>query len=119
MTFSRLDVGFLPGKLALLLCFLFCCRIATASGLHLNDRDYFDMQGLSVLVDENTYHPVFRDQKMGGIEIILHGDRIATGGEVRLMPTPEQWDAVPTLSGRRHGARPDELVAVSGYPDLG
>ncbi|MGH8259191.1 MAG: hypothetical protein ACREUG_05825 [Steroidobacteraceae bacterium] len=77
------------------------------------------MQGLSVLVYQNTYHPVFRDQKMGGIEIILHGNRIATGGEVRLEPTPEQWDPVPTFTARRHGPRPDELIALSGYPDVG
>jgi len=26
--------------------------------------------------------------------MILHGQRIATNGDVRLMPTPEQWDLV-------------------------
>ena len=88
-----------------------------ADGLHLNALDYFQMQGLSVLAYQNTFHPVFRDQKLGGIEIIQHGERIATDGEVRLEPTPEQWDPVPALKERRRGSQPDQLIAFSGYPD--
>jgi len=103
----------------LLLATLCCGRALLAADLHLNELDYFDTQGLSVLAYQNTFHEVFRDQKLGGIEIILHGERIATGGEVRLTPTPEQWDAVPRFAGRRHGERPDQLIASSGYPELG
>ena len=89
-----------------------------AADLHLNALDYFEMQGLSVLAYQNTFHPVFRDQKLGGIEIIQHGERIATDGEVRLLPTPEQWDPVPSFTGRKRGPVPDQLIAFSGYPDL-
>ena len=60
-----------------------CGHAVLAAELHLNERDYFDTQGLSVLAYQNTFHPVFRDQKLGGIEMILHGERIATDGEVR------------------------------------
>jgi hypothetical protein len=94
------------------------CGSASSADLHLNQLDYFETQGLSVLAYQNTFHAVFRDQKMGGIEIILHGERIATDGEVRLQPTPEQWDAVPTFTRRKHGEAPDQLIAYSGYPDL-
>ena len=86
--------------------------------LHLNDLDYFEAQGVSVLAYQNTFHEVFRDQKLGGVEIILHGERIATDGEVRLLPTPEQWDPVPRFTARKHGAVPDQLIAYSGYPEL-
>lgn len=89
-----------------------------AADLHLNNLDYFETQGLSVLAYQNTFHPVFRDQKLGGVEIILHGERIATDGEVRLQPAPEQWDPVPTFTSRKHGSAPDQLIANSGYPDL-
>lgn len=88
-----------------------------AGDLHLNSQDYFETQGLSVIVEQNLFHPVFRDQKLGGIEIILHGERIATDGEVRLEPTPQQWDPVPTLVSRKRGAVPDQLICSSGYPD--
>jgi endoglucanase len=104
-------------KLGLAVFASFCAPLM-AGDLHLNKLDYFETQGLSVLAYQNTFHEVFRDQKMGGVEIILHGERIATGGEVRLLPTPEQWDVVPKLVERRHGVVPDQLIAVSGYPDL-
>ncbi len=94
------------------------CGPLPAAELHLNGLDYFEMQGLSVLAYQNTFHEVFRDQKLGGVELILHGERIATDGEVRLLPTPEQWDAVPRFTGRKHGALPDQLIASSGYPEL-
>jgi endoglucanase len=84
------------------LCLLQCGG-AMAADLRLNDKDYFDTQGLSVLVHQNGFHPVFRDAKIAGIQIILHGERIATDGEVRLQPTPEQWDPVPEFSERRRG----------------
>src|ERR1700733_5838744 len=95
-----------------------CSGNLPAADLHLNDLDYFESQGLSVLAYQNLFHDIFRDQKLGGIEIIQHGERIATDGEVRLQPTPEQWDQVPTFTQRKHGAVPDQLVAFSGYPDL-
>jgi len=90
----------------------------TTPALHLNDLDYFDTQGLSVLAYQNQFHDVFRDQKLGGIEIILHGERIATDGEVRLLPAPEQWDPVPKFIARKRGPVPDQVIAYSGYPDL-
>jgi endoglucanase len=92
---------------------------AQAGDLHLNSLDYFETQGLSVIAYQNLFHPVFRDQKLGGIEIILHGERIATDGEVRLEPTPEQWDPVPTLAGRKRGPASDQIICSSGYPELG
>jgi endoglucanase len=92
---------------------------AQAGDLHLSNLDDFETQGLSVITYQNLFHPVFRDQKLGGIEIIQHGERIATDGEVRLEPTPEQWDPVPTLSGRKRGATPEQIICSSGYPDFG
>ena len=88
-----------------------------APALTLKDDNTFEMQGLSVLVHQNAFHPVFRDEKIAGIEIILHGERLATNGEVRLMPTPEQWDAVPELAARKRGAVPNQMIVTSEYPD--
>jgi hypothetical protein len=90
---------------------------AFAAELQLNDRNYLETQGLNVLVYENKFHDVFRDQKLGGVEIILHGERIATDGEVRLMPTPEQWDVIPHFVDRKPGPQPNQLIAFSGYPE--
>src|SRR5205814_8528620 len=66
----------------------------------MTDKNYLDTQGFSVFLYDSTYHPVFVDQKNTAMEMILHGHRIATNGDVRLMPTPEQWDLVATLEER-------------------
>ncbi len=97
-------------------CFLL--QASQAADLKLSANNTLEKQGLSVLVYTSKYHPVFRDQKIGGIEIILHDDRIATDGEVRLQPTPEQWAPVPTLAGIKRGAVANQLIVSSGYPDF-
>ncbi len=42
----------------------------------------------------------FNDEKDSGIEVVHHGVRTIQGGAVRLSPTPEQWDLVPTMTSR-------------------
>src|SRR5579885_2323548 len=74
--------------------------LAADLAITVTDKDYLDTQGFSVFLYDSTYHPVFVDQKNTAMEMILHGQRIATNGDVRLMPTPEQWDLVATLKGR-------------------
>jgi hypothetical protein len=69
--------------------------------LHLNAREYFETTGLNVLVFSNQYNGFFYDEKTAGIELIHHGVRTATGGAVRLQPTPEQWDQIPIVIGRK------------------
>src|ERR1700722_17868235 len=75
------------------------------------DKNYLDTQGFSVFLYDSTYHPVFVDQKNTAMEMILHGQRIATNGDVRLMPTPEQWDLVATLKGRQADKVNNRLTA--------
>jgi endoglucanase len=99
----------------LLLCIFPLC----AADLRLNDQDYFEAQGLSVLLFHNAYHGVFGDEKMSGVEIILHGDRIATNGDVRLSPTPEQWDPIPQFKDRKRSSSGNQLIASLSYPDRG
>src|SRR5579871_2329852 len=83
-----------------------CLFVALTAGANLfgaefamrvTEKNYLDTQGFSVFLYDSTYHPVFVDQKNTAMEMILHGQRIATNGDVRLMPTPEQWDLVATL----------------------
>ena len=84
--------------------------------MRVTDKDYLDTQGFSVFLYDSTYHPVFVDQKNTAMEMILHGQRIATNGDVRLMPTPEQWDLVATLKGRRADKENNRLAADLAFP---
>jgi hypothetical protein len=102
-----------------------CIFLALTSGLSLfgtdfamkvTDKNYLDTQGFSVFLYDSTYHPVFVDQKNTAMEMILHGQRIATNGDVRLMPTPEQWDLVATLKGRHADTANNRLAADLAFP---
>src|SRR6202789_3849234 len=97
--------------------------LISASGLSgpdfsmkVTDKNYLDTQGFSVFLYDSTYHPVFVDQKNTAMEMILHGQRIATNGDVRLMPTPEQWDLVATLKGRKADKADNRLTADLAFP---
>ena len=88
-----------------------------AQTLKVSPAQTLETQGLSVIVEQNQFSPIFFDEKNAGVQIILHGERIATDGEVRLIPTPEQWAPVPTFGGRALGAAPWEIVVSSSYPE--
>src|ERR1041385_5147158 len=102
-----------------------CALLALTSGLSLfgadfamsvTDKNYLSAQGFDVMLYDSTYHPVFVDQKNTAMEMILHGQRIATNGDVRLMPTPEQWDLVATLKGRHADKENNRLIADLSFP---
>ena len=81
------------------LLLLAACQ-SEAPDLKLNDLGYFERQGVNVLVFNNPFSGGFNDEKDSGIEVVHHGVRTIQGGAVRLSPTPEQWDLVPTMTSR-------------------
>jgi len=80
------------------------------------DNDYLSTHGFDVMLYDNTFHPVFVDEKNTAMQVILHGERIATNGDVRLMPTPEQWDLVAKLKGRHADKEHTRLTADLSFP---
>lgn len=58
--------------------FLFCASLMS-QGLKLNDLEYFECQGVNVLVFSNSFNGGFNDEKNSGIEIIHHGVPIGLG----------------------------------------
>ena len=71
-----------------------------AQSLKLNQQEYFEDRGVNILVYNNIYNGGFCDEKLAGIEIIQRGERISTGGGIRLMNTPEQWDIYAEMTNR-------------------
>ena len=92
------------------------CLSAADFEMKVTDKNYLDTRGFSIFLYDSTYHPVFVDQKNTAMEMILHGQRIATNGDVRLMPTPEQWDLVATLKGRHADKANNRLTADLAFP---
>ncbi len=90
---------------------------ATGQDLILNDREYFETQGVNVLVYNNLFTGGFNDEKNAGIELIHHGVRTSQGGAVRLSNTPEQWDLVPAISNRTVNKASKTIEAKLRYND--
>lgn len=88
-----------------------------AQSLTVSPAQTLETRGLSVIVDQNQFSPIFFDEKNAGIQIVLHGDRIATDGAVRLSPTPEQWSPVPLFVSRTLGAEPNQVVVRSAFKE--
>lgn len=88
-----------------------------AADLKLNDKEYFETQGVNVLVFSNTFSGGFNDEKNSGIEIIHHGVRTVQGGAVRLNKTPEQWDLVPASPRRVVDSVNQSIEVAMRYAD--
>jgi endoglucanase len=96
---------------------LFSLSHAYAQELKLNDLEYFETQGVNVLVYNNLFTGGFNDEKNAGIELIHHGVRTAQGGAVRLSNTPEQWDLVPEILIRKVDRASKSIESTLRYKD--
>jgi hypothetical protein len=54
-----------------------------------------------------AFDDIYPEGHQGGISIIMHGNRVATNGDIRLEPTPGQWQPVPIQRDRTALIRPD------------
>lgn len=96
-----------PYALAIILSLAYITHADDSSSeLRLTSQDALETHGLSIFLPHNSYHAVFGDEKMSGIEIILHDQRIATNGDVRLSATPAQRDAIPQFKERKRAGCP-------------
>ncbi len=103
--------------LSLLVLLSVAFNYASGQELKLNDLEYFETQGVNILVYNNLFTGGFNDEKNAGIELIHHGVRTCQGGAVRLSNTPEQWDLVPVTSNRVVNREAKSIEAKLRYPD--
>lgn len=92
-------------------------QLSSDESLKLNELEYFERQGVNVLVYSNTFNGGFNDEKNSGIEVIHHGVRTIQGGAVRLNNTPEQWDLVPKMTSRRVDKEMGAIEVALRYDD--
>lgn len=96
---------------------LLAATYVSGQDLKINDREYFETQGVNVLVYNNLFTGGFNDEKNAGIELIHHGVRTAQGGAVRLSNTPEQWDLVPEVLNKQVNRASNSIEATLKYED--
>ena len=109
----------MPNRIqAFLFVLLLGCLPAFSSDIAMEvvDKGYLSTQGFDVMLYDNTFHPIFVDEKNTAMQMILHGERIATNGDVRLMPTPEQWDLVAKFKGKQADKEHQRLTAELSFP---
>ena len=104
-------------RLMLLMMLLTAVVAGHSQDLQLNDQEYFERQGVNVLVFSNSFNGGFNDEKNSGIEIIHHGVRTVQGGAVRLNNTPEQWDLVPKMTSRKVDREKGSIEVAMRYDD--
>ena len=104
-------------RLFLLVLLFAGISVSQAQDLRLNDLEYFERQGVNVLVFSNSFNGGFNDEKNSGIEIIHHGVRTVQGGAVRLNNTPEQWDLVPKMTSRKVNQADGSIEVALRYDD--
>ena len=71
----------LPRAVLLTALFPGFCLSGADVAMKVTDNGYLDTQGFSVILYQDTYHPIFVDEKNAAMEMILHGQRIATNGD--------------------------------------
>ncbi|MBE2212305.1 MAG: glycoside hydrolase family 9 protein [Opitutaceae bacterium] len=97
---------------ALVLALAVPARAADAA-LVLNDLEYLEMPGLNVMLA----HDFYPEGHQGGVGIIQNGQRTATNGDIRLEPTPGQWQPVPKVGKRVVDRATGEISVRMEYPD--
>jgi endoglucanase len=83
----------------------------------ISELEYFESTGVNVLAFSNPPGGLFFDAKTSGIEIIHHGERTATNGDVRLLPVPEQWDGMGQLVSRSVDRQSNSISTKLTYPE--
>jgi endoglucanase len=84
-----------------------------ADDFHINDLEYLERLGANVMLA----HDFYPESHQGGVGIIQNGIRMATNGDLRLEPTPGQWQPVPKVGPRVVDRAKNEISVKMSYPD--
>jgi endoglucanase len=84
-----------------------------ADDFKLNAQEYFERPGINVMVGQD-YYP---EGHQGGLSVIMHDERIASNGDVRLEPSPGQWSPIPKPGKREVNAARQEIRVPLAFPN--
>ncbi|MDR0845204.1 MAG: glycoside hydrolase family 9 protein [Tannerella sp.] len=79
----------------------------------LTNLGYFQNKGVDVM----AFDDIYPEGHQGGVCIIMHGNRVATNGDVRLEATPGQWQPVPVQRDRKLDVPGNTITARLSFPD--
>jgi endoglucanase len=100
--------------------FLLCCCIPffhfqnTRAQISLDKEGNLKTTGLDVLVFTDNYP----EGHQGGIQIIQHGVRVATNGDLWLEPAPGQWSPFSQVNGEKTDPANQTITVSLSYPNI-
>lgn len=74
---------------------------------------YFRNHGVDIMAFDDIY-PVGHQS---GVSILMHGNRVATNGDIRFEQTPGQWQPTPKQKNRKVDEKENTITIDLGYPD--
>ena len=74
---------------------------------------YFQNQGVDVM----AFDDIYPEGHQSGVSIIMHGNRMATNGDIRFEPTPGQWQPVPKQGERKLDDATNTITTHLSFPD--
>jgi len=74
---------------------------------------YFQNRGVDVM----AFDDIYPEGHQSGVGIIMHGNRIATNGDIRFEPTPGQWQPVPKQHERKMDEATNTITTWLSFPD--
>ena len=103
----------LSASVACLTCLVFLPSANAADSFTLNEAEYFERAGVSVMLGQD-YYP---EGHQGGLSILMHDERVASNGDLRLEPAPGQWSPIPKPLERRIERATQQITTRLAYPD--
>ena len=94
-------------------CSLMMFTSLRAQEFKLNESGYFRNRGVDVM----AYDDIYPEGHQGGVSLIMHGNRVATNGDIRLESTPGQWQPVPKQNKREADRDANTITVHLAYPD--
>lgn len=74
---------------------------------------YFQNRGVDVM----AFDDIYPEGHQSGVSVIMHGNRVATNGDIRFEQTPGQWQPVPKQGERELDDAANTITTTLGYPD--
>lgn len=97
----------------MLLLSIVSVAVAQEEPLRLNDLEYFERPAVNVM----AFQDIYPEGHQGGVGIIQNGVRVATNGDLRLEPTPGQWQPIPVQHRREVDREANAITTYLSYPD--
>ncbi|MGH2566071.1 MAG: hypothetical protein ACRDE5_16250, partial [Ginsengibacter sp.] len=88
-------------------------KVNNRAAMKLNSLEYLEYQGVNVMLAQD-YYP---EGHQGGVSVIQNGLRVGTNGDIRLEPTPGQWQPIPMVGKRSVDSAKQEISVQLQFPN--